>query len=144
MDRVELEASQITGNRELPRVLYIVPWKRSDLGDLTGKAKALNIENASSLRRQELIDIAGQRGYGDINYEYVLTARGAEAGGGGGRLAIDSQPGSGTRLAARAVWDFVEFILNSLVFILIGLQLNQILGRLDGRYARHFGASTAS
>ena len=37
MDRVELEASQITGNRELPRVLYIVPWKRSDLGDLTGK-----------------------------------------------------------------------------------------------------------
>lgn len=37
MDRVDLEASQITGNRELPRVLYIVPWKRSDLGDLTGK-----------------------------------------------------------------------------------------------------------
>lgn len=37
MDRVELDASQITGNRELPRVLYIVPWKRSDLGDLTGK-----------------------------------------------------------------------------------------------------------
>ena len=37
MDRVDLDASQITGNRELPRVLYIVPWKRSDLGDLTGK-----------------------------------------------------------------------------------------------------------
>lgn len=39
---------------------------------------------------------------------------------------------SSTRLAARAVWDFVEFVLNNLVFILIGLQLNQILGRLDG------------
>ena len=25
------------GNRELPKVLYIVPWKRSDLGDLTGR-----------------------------------------------------------------------------------------------------------
>ncbi|MEZ5458429.1 MAG: hypothetical protein R3E65_03550 [Steroidobacteraceae bacterium] len=36
-DRVDLDATQITGNRELPRVLYIVPWKRSDLGDLTGK-----------------------------------------------------------------------------------------------------------
>lgn len=36
-DRIELEATQITGNRELPRVLYIVPWKRSDLGDLAGK-----------------------------------------------------------------------------------------------------------
>ena len=40
---------------------------------------------------------------------------------------------SRTRLAARAVWDFVEFLLNSLVFILIGLQLNRILDRLDGR-----------
>ena len=36
---------------------------------------------------------------------------------------------SGTRLAARAVWDFVEFVFSSLVFILIGLQLNAILGR---------------
>lgn len=37
MDRVELEASQITGNRELPRVLYIVPWRAPEAGDLEGK-----------------------------------------------------------------------------------------------------------
>ncbi len=36
-DRLELDATQITGNRELPKVLYIVPWKRSDLSDLTGR-----------------------------------------------------------------------------------------------------------
>lgn len=36
-DRLELEATQITGNRELPRVMYVVPWKRADLGDLTGR-----------------------------------------------------------------------------------------------------------
>jgi hypothetical protein len=36
-DRVELGTTDITGNRELPKVLYIVPWKRSDLGDLVGK-----------------------------------------------------------------------------------------------------------
>ncbi len=36
-DRLELEATDITGNRELPKVLYIVPWKRSDLGDVVGK-----------------------------------------------------------------------------------------------------------
>jgi hypothetical protein len=36
-DRVELETTDITGNRELPKVLYIVPWKRSDLGDLVGR-----------------------------------------------------------------------------------------------------------
>jgi hypothetical protein len=36
-DRLQLDATEITGNRELPKVLYIVPWKRSDLGDLTGR-----------------------------------------------------------------------------------------------------------
>ncbi len=36
-DRLDLETTQITGSRELPRVLYVVPWKRSDLGDLTGR-----------------------------------------------------------------------------------------------------------
>jgi hypothetical protein len=36
-DRVELENTQITGNRELPRVMYVVPWKRPELGDLGGK-----------------------------------------------------------------------------------------------------------
>lgn len=36
-DRLELDATQVTGNSELPRVLYVVPWKRSDLGDLTGR-----------------------------------------------------------------------------------------------------------
>src|SRR6266545_2792329 len=30
------------------------------------------------LRGQEMIDIAGQRGYGDINYEYILTPRGIQ------------------------------------------------------------------
>lgn len=38
-----------------------------------------------------------------------------------------------TRLEARAVWDFMEFVLTSLVFILIGLQLNAILRDLHGR-----------
>jgi hypothetical protein len=41
-DRVDLEATQITGNRELPRVMYVVPWKKSDPGDLGGRpAKSL-------------------------------------------------------------------------------------------------------
>ena len=29
--------TSITGNAELPKVLYIVPWKKSDLGDLVGR-----------------------------------------------------------------------------------------------------------
>ena len=27
----------MTGDREQPKVMYIVPWKKSDIGDLSGK-----------------------------------------------------------------------------------------------------------
>ena len=37
MDHLDLDATSVTGNRELPKVLYIVPWKNSDLGDLRGR-----------------------------------------------------------------------------------------------------------
>ena len=37
MDRLELDATQITGNRELPKVLYIVPWKKPLQGDMSGR-----------------------------------------------------------------------------------------------------------
>ncbi len=36
-NRLELDTTKVTGNKELPRVMYVVPWKHSDLGDLTGK-----------------------------------------------------------------------------------------------------------
>ena len=37
MDRLDLDTTQITGNRELPKVMVVVPWKRSDIGDLAGR-----------------------------------------------------------------------------------------------------------
>jgi hypothetical protein len=37
IDRVDLDTTTVTGNRELPKVMYVVPWKKSDIGDLTGK-----------------------------------------------------------------------------------------------------------
>jgi hypothetical protein len=36
-DHAEIDKSQIIGNRELPKVLYIVPWKKPVPGDLSGK-----------------------------------------------------------------------------------------------------------
>lgn len=36
-DRLQLESTSIRGNQELPRVMYIVPWKDPSLGDVTGK-----------------------------------------------------------------------------------------------------------
>lgn len=37
VDRLELQTATVTGDREQPKVMYIVPWKRSDIGDLSGK-----------------------------------------------------------------------------------------------------------
>jgi hypothetical protein len=36
-DPVALDPTQITGNRELPKVMYVVPWKRPSLGDYPGQ-----------------------------------------------------------------------------------------------------------
>ncbi|MFZ5550477.1 MAG: hypothetical protein ACOZJX_17410 [Pseudomonadota bacterium] len=36
-DRVDLDKTQIIGNRELPKVLYIVPWKKPLPGELAGR-----------------------------------------------------------------------------------------------------------
>ena len=36
-DRLQLGTATVTGDREQPKVMYIVPWKKSDIGDLAGK-----------------------------------------------------------------------------------------------------------
>ena len=33
-DRLDLDTTVVTGYRELPKVLYIVPWKKSEIGEL--------------------------------------------------------------------------------------------------------------
>jgi len=36
-DRLELDTTRVTGSKELPKVLYIVPWKKADVGNLPGQ-----------------------------------------------------------------------------------------------------------
>jgi hypothetical protein len=36
-DRLDLDATSIRGNQELPKVLYIVPWKEPGVVDLAGR-----------------------------------------------------------------------------------------------------------
>lgn len=36
-DHLQLDTTVVTGNRELPKVLYIVPWKKADIGELPGQ-----------------------------------------------------------------------------------------------------------
>ena len=45
-DRAELERTQIIGNRELPKVLYIVPWKKPLPGELSGRPPASVLDEA--------------------------------------------------------------------------------------------------
>lgn len=56
MDELLLERTEVTGNRELPKVLYIVPWQKSDPGALMGKpVNTLLDEVLAPLDREEFI-----------------------------------------------------------------------------------------
>ena len=56
MDELNLGRIEITGNLELPKVLYIVPWKKSDPGDLMGRpVNTLLDEVLAPLDREEFI-----------------------------------------------------------------------------------------
>ena len=56
MDELDLRRTEITGNQELPTVLYIVPWKKSDPGDLMGRpVNTLLDEVLAPIDRSEFI-----------------------------------------------------------------------------------------
>jgi len=45
-DRAEIDQTKIIGNRELPKVLYIVPWKKPLPGQLSGRPAASVLDEA--------------------------------------------------------------------------------------------------
>ena len=45
-DRADIDQASIIGNRELPKVLYIVPWKKPLPGELAGRPPASVIDEA--------------------------------------------------------------------------------------------------
>jgi hypothetical protein len=56
MDRMELDRTEITGNQELPKVMYIVPWREADPGELMGvPVNSLLHEVLSPLDREEFV-----------------------------------------------------------------------------------------
>ncbi len=68
MDTIELGRTEITGNQELPKVLYIVPWQKSDPGDLMGKpVNTLLDEVLAPIDREEFIRQVDY--YDDLNGE---------------------------------------------------------------------------
>ncbi|HEY6452441.1 MAG TPA: hypothetical protein VIX87_07560 [Steroidobacteraceae bacterium] len=67
-DRIELGTTQISGNRELPKVMYVVPWRRADLGEFAGRPpnslldEALTPVDRDVFRRQNRYYAALQAG----------------------------------------------------------------------------------
>jgi hypothetical protein len=61
-DRADIDRTQIIGNRELPKILYIVPWKKPLPGALAGRApggvldEALAPVDRDVFRRQVIYD----------------------------------------------------------------------------------------
>ena len=47
-DSMSLDGTTITGNRELPKALHIVPWKSSAAGDLAGRPMNSLVDEALS------------------------------------------------------------------------------------------------
>ena len=45
-DRAEIDPTKIIGNRELPKVLYTVPWKKPLPGDLAGRPPVSVVDEA--------------------------------------------------------------------------------------------------
>ncbi len=53
-DRAEMDRTQIIGNRELPKVLYIVPWKKPVSGAMERPVKSILDEVFAPLDREVL------------------------------------------------------------------------------------------
>lgn len=47
-DRIELGTTEISGNRELPKLMYIVPWQRAAVGKITGRPPNSLVDEALS------------------------------------------------------------------------------------------------
>jgi hypothetical protein len=45
-DRADMDRTKIIGNRELPKVLYIVPWKKPLPGELAGRPMVSVLDEA--------------------------------------------------------------------------------------------------
>ena len=91
-DRIELDTTQNSGNRELPKVMYVVPWRKADLGEFAGKPpnslldEALTPVDRDVFRRQNRYYSALQAGEPDAK-----SQPGAAGPSGGGAESKDEK-----------------------------------------------------
>ena len=80
-DRADIDRTQIIGNRELPKVLYIVPWKKPLPGQLSGRP-------VQSVLDEALAPVDRQVFRRQVAYNTQVQAREAPA------AAPSTQPGA--------------------------------------------------
>src|SRR5882762_11402741 len=73
-DRADLDGTQILGSRELPKVLYIVPWKQPLPTELVGRPASSLLDEALSPVDREVFER-------QVRYHSLLKPRPPDAGG---------------------------------------------------------------
>jgi hypothetical protein len=74
-DRLDLSTATVTGSQEQPKVMYVVPWKRSDIGDNSGKP-------INSLLDEALAPVDRDEFKREVAYYDALQSNGAQHGTG--------------------------------------------------------------
>ena len=77
-DRADLEGTKVIGSRELPKVLYIVPWRPPQTGELVGRP-------VESLLDETLAPVDREVFQRQVQYYSQSQARSAPAAKQGGR-----------------------------------------------------------
>ena len=89
-DRLQLDTTIVTGNRELPKVLYIVPWKKADIGELPSQP-------FNSLLDEALEPVDRDEFRREVNYFGVITGKTDAQGNATGTGPAAQQQGSGAK-----------------------------------------------
>jgi hypothetical protein len=86
-DKLELQTATVTGDREQPKVMYIVPWKKSDIGDLSGKPM-------NSLLDEALAPVDREEFKREVMYYQAVRADASQNGAAAGGAAASGAPAS--------------------------------------------------
>jgi hypothetical protein len=84
-DHIELDTTQISGNRELPKVMYVVPWRKADPGEFAGRPlnslldEALTPVDRDVFRRQNRYYSALQSEPGSVKSQPGAAGEGSAA-----------------------------------------------------------------
>ncbi len=84
-DHLSLDTTTVTGNKELPKVMYIVPWKKAELGQLPGQP-------FNTLLNEVLQPVDREVFRREVNYYQVVSGK-DQSGDGAARQATSPADG---------------------------------------------------